>query len=71
MRIDAVFQAPTGTVLVISGQLPNNKVGNYLQAGNAVYKVKGSPTNDNQSILIEKTQDIKPGQEINFLKNIE
>ncbi|MCW6680874.1 hypothetical protein NHG33_06685 [Aerococcaceae bacterium NML130460] len=71
MKIDAVFQAPTGTVLVISGQLPNNKVGNYLQVGNTVYKVKGSPTNDNQSILIEKTQDIKPGQEINFLKNIE
>lgn len=70
MKIEGIFQTPISTVLVISGSLPNSKVGNYLKVKNYIYKIIGAPTNDNQTVAIEKATELSVGQEVYFLKNL-
>lgn len=70
MKIDMFYQVPNGTVLVISGEHPKERIGNYLKIDNLAYKIKGVSTLDTQTILIEKAQNIEKGQEVEFLKSI-
>ena len=71
MKIKSIFQLPTGTVVCSTQDLPSRIVGGYLQVEGQIYKIKGVPTDDKQSMLIEKTEALKVGQELVFLTELQ
>lgn len=69
MRINNVTQTPFGTILSLSNDLPQNSVGNFLSVdGINLHQIKGTPSDIWTEVLIDKTDDIKIGQEVKILK---
>lgn len=69
MKVNNITQAPFGTILSLSENLPSFSVGNFISTdGVTLHKIKGSPSDIWTEVLIDKTTDIKIGQEIQILK---
>lgn len=69
MKINDITQFPFGTVLSLSGNVPDNSVGKFLTAdGKHLHKIKGTPSNIWTEVLIESTYDMQIGQEVKIMK---
>lgn len=69
MRINNITQTPFGTILSLSNDLPQNSVGNFLSVdGINLHQIKGTSSDIWTEVLIDKTDDIKIGQEVKILK---
>lgn len=70
MKIEQVFNAPFGRILITSEPAPDNILHGYAKIKDAFYEVTGISTDDKYSVLVNTQETIEENSEIEFFRKI-
>lgn len=72
MKIKEVIQTPVGTIVSFYKKIPNRVTGKMITVnGVDFHKIKSVPVESDIDILVEKTQNLKVGQIVEFVYHLD